>query len=112
LIVNRGQACIIIIAGLALALLSGSAARADNSRDGDLIVAHGSGLACFSIQPPAPTKDRATHQSCDRICAAKHAACVGLELNGAMNPALGCGTPNDPGYGGFIAECRCCAVEP
>lgn len=104
---RRGQAGI-LIASFALAFLTGTAAHAENPAAGS--VTHEGGLACFSVQPPELTKDRATHQSCNQICAVKHAACVGLELNGAFNPAIGCGTTNESGYGGTIAECRCCAV--
>jgi len=105
------------IAFLLLALLTGGTARADNSRDSDLIVVPGSGLACFSIQPPdAPTNGPAgprrppqpasTYRSCDQLCADKHAACTAT--TSTMNPPLSCASV---GYVPGSTLCRCCAVE-
>jgi hypothetical protein len=81
-----------------LALLTGPA-HADNSRDGNLFVAAGSGLMCFSIRP---TDHRAT---CDALCADKHAACTAMTQN--LNPPLSCADKIlDPAS----TICRCCAL--
>jgi hypothetical protein len=56
-----------------------------------------------------PARDHPS--SCDQLCAAKRAACVSLETNGAMNPVIGCADVSDPKFrGDYIASCRCCAV--
>lgn len=91
---------------LALALLINAAACADNSPAAGTTAAHGSGLSCFSITLP---RDRAS--SCDKLCAAKGGACVGMTTNGAMNPGIGCTDVSDPKFmNDYIASCRCCAV--
>jgi hypothetical protein len=95
-----------IAAFLFLALVSASAFAADKPSGGST-AASGSRLSCFSITPPHDRK-----ASCDRLCAAKEAACVGMVTNGAMNPGVGCGDASDPKLiGDYVASCRCCAVE-
>jgi hypothetical protein len=89
---------------LCLALLSCAPAAANNSAVDDT-AARGAGLSCFSIKPP---RDR--ESSCDQLCAAKEAACVGLKTNGAMNPGIGCADVSNPKFiSDYIASCRCCA---
>ena len=95
----------LIIPAFVLAIFSASAVAAETSSDGGDIV-HGGGLVCFSIVPP---RDRET--TCNRICAERDAACVGLKTNGAMNPGTGCGDALYPKLdGGYVASCRCCAL--
>jgi hypothetical protein len=94
-----------IIFALLLALAAAPCFAADKLPDGGDVV-HGGGLVCFSILPP---RDGGT---CDRLCAAKNAACVGLKTNGAMSPGYGCGNVFDPKLdGGYVAACRCCALD-
>jgi hypothetical protein len=94
-----------IITVFVLAVFSASAVAAEKLSDGGDVV-HGGGLVCFSIVPP---RDRET--TCNRLCADRDAACVGLKTNGAMNPGTGCADALDPKHdGGYVASCRCCAV--
>jgi hypothetical protein len=96
----------LIIALLFLALVAASAFASDKS-SGESGGVHGGGLMCFSITPP---HDRET--SCDQLCAAKDAICVGLKTSGAMNPGIGCAdVTNAKFYGDYIASCRCCALD-
>lgn len=96
----------IIISIFCLALISTSASAVDE-KSGESVVAHGGGLVCFSITPP-----QVGEWSCDRLCTRKDAVCVGLKTNGAMNPGIGCGDAVEPKlHGGYVASCRCCAVE-
>jgi hypothetical protein len=94
-----------ILSALFFALICTSAYAADTSPGaGDVV--HGGGLLCFSIIPP---RDRDT--SCNVLCAAKDAACVGLKLDGAINPGFGCADALDPLKGASaVAACRCCAI--
>lgn len=88
-----------------LVLLSGASASGADKPSGGSTVAHAGGLMCFSIAPP-----RAAAPSCDKLCAAKGGACVGLTTNGAMNPGIDCADTPPPDSGNYVAACRCCAV--
>ncbi len=79
---------------------------ADSGVTGANDVAHAGGLMCFTI-PPSKTNPG---QSCDRLCVALGAVCVGLTLNGAINPGLGCADSLEAGQK-TVASCRCCAAE-
>lgn len=95
----------VIFASVILAAVSGSAFAADKS-SGDSAVARAGGLMCFTV---APERDRGA--TCDALCAAKDAVCVGLKMNGAVNPGFGCGDGLDPLKDSkAVAGCRCCAV--
>jgi hypothetical protein len=100
----------ILCTALLLALLIGSA-HADNSRDGNLFVAHGSGLACFSQKSSlSPTGAWSKGPTCDDLCAEKHAACTGVEITDSnavhANP-VACNKPPLPAF----TDCRCCAAS-
>lgn len=96
----------VIISILILAFISATATAADRP-SGESEVVHGGGLMCFSITPP-----KTGAPSCDQLCAARQAVCVALKTNGAINPGTGCGDAVDPKFdGGYVASCRCCAVE-
>jgi hypothetical protein len=77
----------------------------DNSSGNGAAVVHAGGLSCFSITPPVDPKHWPEHSSCDALCAAKGAACTGMQ-NAAMNPPTKCSDPPPPKF----AVCRCCAV--
>jgi hypothetical protein len=73
---------------------------------------HADGLTCFSIVLTTLAEKEKSLPSCDAMCAASAAACVGLQMNGAINPGLGCDDDlGQPKGGGIVASCRCCAVE-
>lgn len=63
-------------------------------------------LMCFSVTPP---RDR--QSSCDLICTEKGAACVSLQMDGAVSPGFGCADALDKFRGAFaVVNCRCCAL--
>jgi hypothetical protein len=80
-----------------------SAFAADNSSAGNKD-SHG-GLICFSVAPVGDGRS-----SCDALCASKDGACVGLEMNGTVNPGLGRANALDARYSHSVVGCRCCAV--
>jgi hypothetical protein len=67
----------------------------------------GSRFICFDVVPP-----RQGAASCDTLCGAKGAACVGLNTKGAANTDLGC---SDFVEGRILADlagsCRCCGLD-
>jgi hypothetical protein len=94
------------IACFILAFSHASASAADNSSGASAVVYAG-GLMCFSV---SATRDGPP--SCDAVCKAKGAACVGMKTDGAMDPGTGCddaSLPEQAGY--YVVSCRCCAVE-
>jgi hypothetical protein len=93
----------VLIPVLLLALLFTAPVAAADKPSGDNRAAPG--LSCVSIAPP---KDGGP--SCDKLCAAQHAACVGLTLNGSINPGIGCADAIDALKGDAVAGCRCCTV--
>jgi len=96
----------LLISILSLALGVSASFAADNSFAVSNVAQPGS-LMCFSI--PAT---RGGPPSCDAVCQAKGAACVGLKMRGgAQNPGIGCDDAKlreEVGY--LVASCRCCAV--
>jgi hypothetical protein len=103
----RSLKSLVLVLLLALpALLPSAPARADNAQLNGTAVAPPSGLACFSMTP-APAEKGKSLPSCDALCAQKGAACVSLNLNGAINPGMGCADPAD---GNLVVSCRCCTV--
>ena len=97
--------CYFHISVLLLALVfTAPACAADKPSDGGGAAAHAGTLTCFSITPPT---SGTAHESCDKLCAAKSAACTAV--NSAANsfvPGLNCGSPPVPA----VSLCRCCAV--
>jgi hypothetical protein len=95
----------IISSFVVLALTFAAPAAADKPSDGNDGVRAG-GLMCVSITPP-----KSGGSSCDTLCGAKGTVCVGLKMNGAINPGIGCGDVLNPLKGGsVVAACRCCAI--
>lgn len=95
----------LIISALLVSIIAMPATAADNSAGGSDVV-HGGGVVCLSLAPPP---ERQT--TCNRLCAARDAVCVGLKANGAMNPGIGCGDAENPKLDGhYVGSCRCCAL--
>jgi hypothetical protein len=92
-------------------LFSGSTFAAGLAASDDSVT-HAGGLTCFSIQPPGTPTNRptphtpASYQTCDQLCAVKHAACTAATSN--ENPMRACASIY---YDPEATLCRCCAVE-
>src|SRR5277367_1817458 len=76
---------------------------ADKSSVDNTVVRVG-GLLCFTITPPT---SGTAHESCDKLCAAKGAACTAVNSAGnSFVLGLNCASPPVPA----VSLCRCCAV--
>src|SRR5208283_2637408 len=91
---------------LCIAALLGACA-AQNAPAGNSPAVLGAGLACFSVTLSASDGNNAPARSCDALCAARDAACVGVteEDRGMVLPRPTC---SDPPPSALV--CRCCRV--
>lgn len=99
-----------MISVLLLALVFAAPVYAADKSSGDNTAMH---LSCFSLVSPAAAKLSAkppakirkgwvAQSSCDAMCAAQGAACVGSGLVGSMDQCAGV-APD-------VSACRCCAI--
>lgn len=88
--------------------LSFPAAASDAQSSGADGVKKNGGLACFSVEPPKsePNRKREEYPTCDELCAAKDAACTGMQ-NSGLNPPVTCADHTS----NIWTVCRCCRVQ-
>jgi hypothetical protein len=94
-----------ILSVLLLAVVTAVPVFAADNSFGQTDVVHG-GLVCFSVSRAGDQKT-----SCDKLCAAKDAVCVGLKFEHSPLGGFGCADTLDPLKVSVTADCRCCALE-
>ena len=92
---------------LVVGFLSFPAAASDAQSSGAEGVKKNGGLACFSVEPPAPEPNlkREDYPTCDELCAKQDAACTGMQ-NSGLNPPVTC----EDHTSNTLSVCRCCKV--
>ena len=88
-----------------------TAETASSSTGSNSFAARAGGLSCFSaVLSASAENEKPQAGTCDEVCAARDAACVGATLDNRelILPLPNCGSPPPAGSSSLALACRCC----